>query len=312
MAGSSTDSDQAGFYFDLAVPECHLVAERILHTLPVACEWRPVLAAQLAGAGTGFGAWRCAEEREIELERLEREAARAERLYAAGAAPLKRLEEARHDLEVVRAELTAMGAGTEGDYHLRVRSPIGGVIASRSFVPGGRVEAGEALFTVVDPSTVWLRVRMPADDASGVAPDARATFTVEGSDARRAASRLVSVGSVLDPETRTVPVVFEVENADGSIKIGQFASATVPVGGTARGIAIPSGAVLDDAGTSIAYVQAEGETFERRVLSLGESDGAYAIVLSGIREGERVVTAGAYQVRLASLSDVPLSGGHAH
>jgi len=73
MAGSSTDSP--AFYFDLAVPECYLVAERILHTLPVACEWRPVLGCDLPG-GLRFGAWRCAEERAIELERFEREAAR--------------------------------------------------------------------------------------------------------------------------------------------------------------------------------------------------------------------------------------------
>ena len=75
MAGSSTDSARAAFYFDLAVPECYLVAERILHALPVACEWRPVLGCELPG-GLRFGAWRCAEEREIELERFEREAAR--------------------------------------------------------------------------------------------------------------------------------------------------------------------------------------------------------------------------------------------
>ncbi len=75
MAGSSTDSAAPAFFFDLAVPECYLVAERILHTLPVACEWRPVLAAELPGATQSFGGWRCAEEREIELARLEREAA---------------------------------------------------------------------------------------------------------------------------------------------------------------------------------------------------------------------------------------------
>ena len=75
MAGSSTDSTSAAFYFDLAVPECYLVTERILHTLPVACEWRPVLGCDLPG-GLRFGAWRCAEEREIEIERLERDAAR--------------------------------------------------------------------------------------------------------------------------------------------------------------------------------------------------------------------------------------------
>src|SRR5262245_51027730 len=73
---SSVDPGSPAFYFDLAEPECYLVAERILRTLPVACEWRPVLASCLAG-GVTFGGWRCAEEREIALERFEREAARA-------------------------------------------------------------------------------------------------------------------------------------------------------------------------------------------------------------------------------------------
>ena len=73
MAGSST-ADQPAFYFDFASPQSYLVAERILRTLPVACQWRPVLASQLRG-GIGFGAWRCAEEREIELAQFERTAA---------------------------------------------------------------------------------------------------------------------------------------------------------------------------------------------------------------------------------------------
>ena len=55
-----------------------------------------------------------------------------------------------------------------------------------------------------------------------------------------------------------------------------------------------------------------GETFERRVLTLGASDGTRTQVVAGIRPGEMVVTTGAYQVRLASMSSTPMSGGHAH
>jgi 2-hydroxychromene-2-carboxylate isomerase len=74
MAGSST-ADQAAFYFDFASPESYLVAERILQVLPAPCAWRPVLASELRG-GLGFGGWRCAEEREIELGQFELIAAR--------------------------------------------------------------------------------------------------------------------------------------------------------------------------------------------------------------------------------------------
>lgn len=157
-----------------------------------------------------------------QVERLTREVARAERLLAVEAIPEKRLEETRHDLEIAQAELAAMGGELNaGDYRYRLRSPIGGFIAERNFLPGARIEAGVALFKVVDPRTVWLRVQMPAAAATALPRDARATFTLEGDRRVYRTSRLTSVGSTLDPDTRTVPVVFAVDNPAGSIKIGQ-------------------------------------------------------------------------------------------
>ncbi|HSK20938.1 MAG TPA: efflux RND transporter periplasmic adaptor subunit [Longimicrobiales bacterium] len=247
------------------------------------------------------------------LERLEREVERDERLYAAGAIPQRRLEEARHDLEVARAEVTAMGAGgVGGDYRLRLTSPINGVVARRSFVPGGRVEAGTPLFTIVDPRTAWLRVQVPASAATGIPSNARATFTTEGSQQVHTTSRLVSVGSVLDPRTRTVPVVFEIAEAGALYTFGQLAQVAVPSGGEVTGVVIPNRAIIDDNGTPVAYVQTGGEEFERRVLSLGASDGVRTHIVAGVRAGEMVVTTGAFQVRLASMSGDDFAGGHAH
>jgi membrane fusion protein, heavy metal efflux system len=247
------------------------------------------------------------------LERLEREVARDERLFAAGAIPARRLEEARHDLEVARAELRALGGGgVGGDYRLRLTAPISGVVARRSFVPGGRVAAGSPLFTIVDPRTAWLRAQVPGAVAAGIPADARATFVADGTPRVHTTSRLVSVGNVLDPRTRTVPVVFEVEGAGGVFTFGQLAQVAVPTGGTVTGVVIPNRAIIDDNGTPVAYVQVGGESFERRVLSLGASDGARTHVAAGIRPGEMVVATGAYQVRLASLSGGDFAGGHAH
>lgn len=116
----------------------------------------------------------------------------------------------------------------------------------------------------------------------------------------------------MNRQTRTVPVVFEVEEAGGLFTFGQLARATVPIGGTVRGIAVPNEAILDDNGTPVAYVQTGGETFVRRILTLGVRDGTRTQVLEGLSLGEMVVTLGAYQVRLASLSGGDFAGGHAH
>jgi RND family efflux transporter MFP subunit len=246
------------------------------------------------------------------VERLATEVERAERLVAAGAVPRRRLDEARHDLEIASAELEAMGGVTGGDFLLRLRSPIAGVVASRDFVPGGRVTAGVPLFTVVDPSIAWLRVQVPVAQTGALAP-ARARFTVEGGGELYETTRLLSVGTLVDPRTRTVPVVYEVTGATAArLMFGQIAEASVPLDGVEQGIAIPESAVVDDNGTPVAYVQVGGEEFERRVLTLGQSDGVHVLAREGIRTGEMVVITGAYQVRLASLSGNEFAGAHAH
>ena len=247
-----------------------------------------------------------------QVERLQREVERSERLFEAGAIAGKRLEESRHSLEIAQAELDAIGGVTGGVYELSLRAPISGVVARRSFLPGARVEAGEPLFTIIDPAAAWLRVQMSAATATKVANASGATFTTEDSGVVFHTSRLLSVGTVMNPQTRTVPVVFEVAEAGGLFAFGQLAQATVPIGGTVRGIAIPNEAILDDNGTPVAYVQTGGETFARRVLNLGERDGTRTQVLAGLSLGEMVVTVGAYQVRLASLSGGDFAGGHAH
>jgi RND family efflux transporter MFP subunit len=247
------------------------------------------------------------------VERLERDVSRATRLYEAGAIAGKRLEEARHDLEVARAEAEAIGAtGDGGDYRLRLAAPFSGVVARRDFVPGGRVRAGEPLFTIVDPSRAWLRVQVPVSAASGLADDARATFVVEGSDDVHETGRVVSVASVLSPETRTVAVVFEVVDLGSPFTFGRLAQVAVPVGGTVTGVVVPNRAIVDDNGTPVVYVQSGGETFERRMLTLGVTDGTRTLVLEGLRSGDRVVTIGPYLVRLASMSGNEFAGGHAH
>ena len=174
------------------------------------------------------------------------------------------------------------------------------------------MELGEPLFTIVDPATAWLRVQMSAATATKVANASGTMFTTEDSDDVFHTSRLLSVGLVLNRQTRTVPVVFEVAEAGGLFAFGQLAQATVPIGGTVRGIAVPNEAILDDNGTSVAYVQTGGETFARHILTLGERDGTRTQVLAGLSLGEMVVTVGAYQVRLASLSGGDFAGGHAH
>ena len=231
----------------------------------------------------------------------------------------RRLEEARHDLEVTRSALEAVAGPVpepgedESPYVLRLRSPIGGVISERHIAPGQAVEAGVPAFTVLDPRTLWLRVHVPASEAELAAGATGASFTVEGGSRLYDTKEVVSVGSVIDPETRTLPVVLSVGNPDGALKVGMLAEGLLFVGAAVEGVSVPARAIQDEDGLKVAYVEVGGERFERRILRIGPSDGRWTIVHAGIEPGERVVTVGAYQVKLASLGDAEIADhGHPH
>ncbi len=248
-----------------------------------------------------------------ELRQAEDEHARAKRLVEAEAVPVRRLHEAEIRLDAAREALAAFGSGTaaQTDGRLPIRSPITGVVATRSVTPGSRVDAGAELFTVVDASVIWLEVNVPAGEAARVGRRASASFRVPGSDLHYPA-RPVSVGSVIDSLTRTVPVLYAVDNRDGRLKIGMTARVSVGTGERLQGVVIPESAVLEEDGRPVAYVQPEGERFEKRDLVISGRDGKQVLVASGVSAGERVVTGAAYQVRLASLSSGVPAHGHEH
>lgn len=251
-------------------------------------------------------------EAKARVERLEREVERAERLYDEDAIPEQRLIDRRHELEVATAALESMGgsADDEGYDHV-IRSPIDGWVHERSLTPGVRVDAGDSLFTVVNTDRVWLRAMVPAAAAARVGDAGTASFTVEGSNERFTTDTMISSGAVIDADTRTLPVHFEIENSDRQLKIGMLADARLEVEGHTSGLAIPNTAIREEEGVPVAYVQTGGETFERRLLQTGPTDGTYTIVERGLDPGERVVTEGAYQVYLASI-DTDDAGGHHH
>jgi multidrug efflux pump subunit AcrA (membrane-fusion protein) len=77
-------------------------------------------------------------------------------------------------------------------------------------------------------------------------------------------------------------------------------------------LAAPVDAVVNDGGQDVVYVQAGGESFDRRIVELGPRDGPFVQIKSGLRAGEHVVVRGAYAVKLASSSTEPPASGHAH
>lgn len=303
----------AGRYAEVAAPISGLVDAASIASSPV--PGQRVARGQLLAYLTptlGEGVSALAEARAA-LREAEDEHARATRLFAVEAVPQRRVHEAENRLTAAREALAGLGGGAlSANGNIAVRSPIAGVIAHRSIVPGSRVDAGAPLFTIVDASVVWLSVQVPASQAGMVSATSGAEFTLEGNARRYAVRRAVSVGSVIDSMSRTVPVLYDVSNADGAIRIGAVARVSVRTGQRASGVLIPTSAVLDEDGRAVVYVQVSGERFEKRDVTVIGKEGARSVIGAGLAAGDRVVTGAAYQVRLASLSTSVPAHGHEH
>jgi RND family efflux transporter MFP subunit len=253
-----------------------------------------------------------------------RDRERAERLTSAGAAPEKRLDEARSAEEQAKARLTAAeaslaqynaaragGAGA-AEGHFVIRAPVSGVIAQRDAATGANVAAGAILFRVVDASQIHIVGQVPESEAARARLVSGAEIEVPGQPDRLPAGRLASTGKVLDARSRTLPITFAFDNRALGLPVGQSVFLHLLMQTTAPRPVVPAAAVVDDAGRPIVFVQREGETFDRRAVTLGARTGDLVQITEGVKAGDRVVTKGAYLVRLASLSTSVPAHGHVH
>jgi RND family efflux transporter MFP subunit len=265
---------------------------------------------------------RAVTDAEAALALAVRDRERAERLTAAGAVPDKRLDEARTAETRAQAQLTAAlasrdqyeasrsGEGSDGLFV--IRAPIGGVIAYRDAVAGANVPPGATLFRIVDVAQVHVVGQVPESAIVDVRRVSDAEVEIPGVDGRMATGRLVGLGRVIDPATRTLPITFALDNRSLALPIGQPVTLNILTDPTPPGPVVPASALVDDAGRPIVFVHVSGEAFERRAVTVGARSGGLARIISGVDVGERIVTRGAYLVRLASLSTSVPAHGHVH
>ena len=261
---------------------------------------------------------------QIALQQAQAERTRLEALFAQEAIPERRVTDARRAEQTARADLqaaqsrlaqyrgTQSATGGESGGRFEVRSPVAGTIVAVTVAPGEFVEDGRELFHVVDLSRLWLELQIPEGQIGQVQTSNSVWFQPEGFPTAFEASRIVASGGVVNEKTRTLPLIFEVPNRNGQLKAGMFVRAQVFTATTQRGIVIPLSSVVDEDGQPVAYVELEGELFERRPLKVGTRQGDVVQILEGLKPGDRVVTRGAYNIRLQAASGAVPAHGHAH
>jgi len=261
-------------------------------------------------------------EARARLEEATHDLGRSQRLYEKKAYSAKALESdelaqkvAASQLEAIREQIRALQTltpprATSGSTY-EVRAPIAGTIVNVSKATGEQVAPGDAIIEIVALDTVWVEAPVFEKDLGRLARQGRATFTTAAYPDQEFHGRLINISKVVDEQSRTAKAIFEVPNGSEQLSIGMQANLRLDAGSEVQVLLIPREAVLDNEGKKIVYVLLSGEEFERRDVVLGDEYGGQVAILSGIKAGERVVTQGAYQLKLQELRPAN-AGAHTH
>jgi cobalt-zinc-cadmium efflux system membrane fusion protein len=192
-----------------------------------------------------------------------------------------------------------------------VTAPISGTVVILKKSPGEEVHAGEEILEIVALDTVWVEAPIFEKDLGRVKKDIAAVFTTSAYPDKEFTGRLVNVGSIVDDQSRATTAIFEVSNGSRELKLGMQANLRLGVGDQASVLLVPKDAILDNEGKKIVYVLRTGEEFERRDVVVGDEFGDNIAIVTGVKPGERVVTQGAYQLKLQELRPAN-AGAHTH
>lgn len=201
-----------------------------------------------------------------------------------------------------RTRLQQLGAEANPDGTVTIKAPIAGTIADREVTLGQSAEdAGATLMTIVDDRTVLATANIYEKDLNQVSQGQRVRVTISSLPDQIFEGRITTIGSVVEGESRVVPVKAELDNGEGTLKPGMFAELEVLTDRTPEPVVvIPQSALVEANGQQLVFVQ-NGNSFQPVEIVLGRQAGNLVEVKSGLFEGDRVVTQRANQLYAQSL-----------
>lgn len=189
-----------------------------------------------------------------------------------------------------------------------------GFIKSVSVNNGAFVAQGDPLLIVTNHKSSLLEVQVSPTYADQLASLQDIRYQPEvgvWSSLNSTGGKIISVGREVE---RDKPLLSVFANINEEVKMpeGGFTEAQLFFGEPIKALAVPETALLEDYGSYSVIVQLGGESFERRLITIGKRNGAVVEVTSGLSAGEIVVIRGAYQVKMASMSGQTPAHGHEH
>lgn len=177
---------------------------------------------------------------------------------------------------------------------LEIKAPIDGVVIERKSTVGELVDKVSTIYTISDPTDLWVIAEVKERDCAAVKAGQEASFKVLAYPGEEFHGKVVRLGNQIEADSRTLEVRIETNNADGRLKAGMFADVEITTTILNDVLVIPATALQSDGDKQVVFVALGGNQFEKRPVALGMEQRGWAQVLDGLKAGEEIVTEGSF------------------
>ncbi len=248
------------------------------------------------------------------LEKSRSEYIRHEKLYTQGAISERQFLNSRASYHSDSLNFYNL-AGNNSENGLLVFAPSSGTIHELKVSEGEYIETGDIMVTLSSDQVLLLRADLPQQyhyiarqicDANFRLAYSQETFSISDFSGRHLAT-----GYSAAENDHYLPVYFELQN-DGRLLEGAFAEIYLKTLPDMERIIIPRSAISEEQGANYVYVQVSGESYTKRAVRIGQSDGKMLEITEGLVPGEHIVTRGPMLVKAASVVIGAMGDGHSH
>lgn len=224
------------------------------------------------------------------------------------------LNTAKERYENARIAYEAVSAGKTGK-GVAVKAPISGYIRNCNVRSGDFVSTGQLLADIAKNNRLYLQTDLPLRHYKAMGKITSANFLTDYSEEMFCTDslngKILSTGRTVSEGSAFIPVTFEIDYESGLIA-GSFVKVYLLTAAKTDVISLPLTAITEEQGVHFVYVQDDATCYHKQEVTLGMSDGNRIEILTGLSEGETVVTEGAIHVRLASASSTIPGHSHSH
>jgi RND family efflux transporter MFP subunit len=208
---------------------------------------------------------------------------------AKGAADL--VEASRQRLryfDLTADDIAALETTGEARRTVTLRSPVSGVVVTKTALEGMKISPADRLYEIADLSRVWVLAEVYEKDLGTLRVGRRARVTLAQEPAGEWRGTVTFVSPTVKPETRTVEARIEVENVGLALKPDMFADVELE-GAAASAVTVPESAVIATGERTLVFVDHGEGRYEPREVALGARVSGGYEVRRGLTTGERVV-----------------------